>query len=56
VIAANVGALAKGTATRNVQLAKLRPVRTYKTIKRPALVRSKMKCWKMMATQTQAMK
>jgi hypothetical protein len=38
-MAARVGALAKGTATRWVQLARLSPVTMYSTIKRPALVR-----------------
>ena len=39
MIAARVGAFANGTATRCVQLAKLNPVRRYKMIKSPALVR-----------------
>jgi hypothetical protein len=39
VMAANVGAFAKGTATRWVQLARFRPVKMYKTIRSPALVR-----------------
>ncbi len=44
VIAANVGAAANGTATKCVQLARLRPVTTYKTINSPAFVLRKMKC------------
>ena len=54
VIAASVGAFANGTAIRCVQLANDRPVTIYRMTNNPPLVSLKMKCWKMMATTTQA--
>ena len=54
VIAASVGAAAKGTATSCVQLARLSPVTTYRTINRPMLVPLKMARCQTIATAIQA--
>ena len=54
VIAASVGAAAKGTATSCVQLARLSPVTTYRTMKRPMLVPLKMARCQTIATAIQA--
>lgn len=56
VIAASVGAEAKGTQTICVQLAKLSPVTTYKMIKSPTLVPLNMALCHTIATTIQATK
>lgn len=54
MIAAKVGALANGTATSCVQLARLRPVTTYDTIISPMLVFLKIKPRKMIEMMSHA--